>query len=211
MPVMYEIEYLPEKLVAEFAGSRGNYYEFADGGHIDISTEPVWCYRCGKITHGESIEPLTEIENQLTELLDPCSERCRELLAPYLPDREEVGQAFLREWIEKMKHRYQWRAERRSPPKCIRCGSSSILAFDTDRPIPNPAGEGTIEVRVVGLCSTSFNEWFFTPEGERIQRDTKPTHWHHPAHKDQQWMLKKLLPEMFGKVKSGENEGAEDD
>jgi predicted oxidoreductase len=31
------------------------------------------------------------------------------------------------------------------------------------------------------MCSTRFNEWFFTPEGDRIPRDTKPTYWHHPA------------------------------
>ena len=35
-------------------------------------------------------------------------------------------------------------------------------------------------IHCVGMCSTSFNEWFFTPEGDRIPRDTRPTYWHHP-------------------------------
>jgi hypothetical protein len=34
------------------------------------------------------------------------------------------------------------------------------------------------------MCSTVFNEWFFTPEGDRIPRDTQPTYWAFPESDD---------------------------
>ena len=198
MPVMYEIAYLPEGRLADFAGSRGNYYEFEDGSHVDLQSTPVWCHRCGKVTHGESIKPLVEIAAMLSELLDPDSERSQEIMSPYLPDRAEVGAKVRLDRIDSTKKRRLWRERRQSAPKCIMCGSTDLFEFEMGQPIPNPAGHGTIEVRVTGLCSTQFNQWFFTTEGDRIPRDTKPTYWHHPGVKDQRWMLKKLLPDLFG-------------
>ena len=83
--------------------------------------------------------------------------------------------------IAKATRRRAWRERRTSPPRCIRCGSTDVVVFPIGEPVPHPAGPGAIEVSITGMCSTSFNEWFFTPEGERIPRDTKPTHWHHPG------------------------------
>jgi hypothetical protein len=43
-------------------------------------------------------------------------------------------------------------------------------------PVPHPSGEGMIQIDCVGMCSTSFNEWFLTPQGDRIPRETRPTY-----------------------------------
>lgn len=56
-----------------------------------------------------------------------------------------------------------------------------LIVFPLNGTAPNPAGTGTVEVRLRGTCSTDFNNGFFTPEGERIPRDTKPSDWHHPG------------------------------
>jgi hypothetical protein len=53
---------------------------------------------------------------------------------------------------------------------------------------------------MIGLCSNDFNEWFFTPEGDRIPRDTKPTYWYHPVldHPSRRGDLKAWLKKRMG-------------
>ena len=66
---------------------------------------------------------------------------------------------------------------RESPPKCLECGSTEIVVFPVGERAGNPMGPGWVEITITGLCSTSFNNRFYTPEGDRIPRDTKPTYW----------------------------------
>src|SRR5689334_12324091 len=91
VPGFYEITFLPEGRVEQFAGSRGNYYEFEDGCHLDVETRPVWCRRCGRVTHGEAIASLVELDRQLADLDDPASELYRLTMRPLLPEFETPG------------------------------------------------------------------------------------------------------------------------
>lgn len=104
-------------------------------------------------------------------------------LLPKLPGLEEVvpEDQFRQSLIERAQKRRRWRERRSAPPKCIRCGSTEITTLPNNKPVPNPEGDGTITVSISGMCSTDFNEWYFTPEGDRIPRDTKSTYWHHPV------------------------------
>jgi|GEM_PF-4983383 len=60
-----------------------------------------------------------------------------------------------------------------------------------------------IQIDCVGMCSTSFNEWFFTPEGDRIPRDTQPTYWHHPE-LDKPHHRRGLMKWLRSKAKGGD-------
>jgi hypothetical protein len=173
MPAFYEIRYLLQGTTEEFPGSRGNYYELEDGSHIDVRSRPVWCRRCGDFTDGESIESLDEIDRQLADLVDPRSELYRLAQRSLIRPRGR----FRRHWIELTKQRRQWREQRLSPPRCLLCGSTDLVSLPEGVEVPNPRGAGTVVLSVIGHCSTWFNEWFFTPEGERIPRDTRPTYW----------------------------------
>ena len=166
MPGTYEITFLPEGRVEEFFGSAGLYYEFADGSRLRLETTPVWCRRCGGITEGERVESLEQLDKDLADLQDPTS---------FL--RQITGRRFLRERIRMAEARRSWRVSRTSPAKCVYCGSADIVVLPHGEPAAHPAGDGTITVCCIGICSTSFMNWFFTPEGERIPRDTKPTYW----------------------------------
>ena len=182
MPGLYEIRWLPDGRTERFAGSRGNYYEFEDGSHLNMETTPVWCRQCGEVTHGEEIESLSEIDKKLADLHNPDSELFQFTQRSLLPELDELmpKDKFRLDMIAKAKKRHWWREHRRADPKCIVCGSMDIHIYPVNQQIPNPAGPGTVEVSIVGMCSTTFNEWFFTPEGDRIARDTCPTYWHHP-------------------------------
>lgn len=180
MPGMYEIRFLPDGPVAEFAGSRGNYYELDDGSHLDMHTTPIWCLHCGKVTHGERIESLEEIDRQLADLNDSNSDLYRMTARGTLHELTGGGDDYLQKRVDELLRRRRWRERRISPAKCILCGSTDIFVFPVNQESPNPAGPGTVEVKIVGMCSTSFNEWFFNSEGNRVPKDTKPTYWHHP-------------------------------
>jgi hypothetical protein len=174
--------FLPEGRVERFYGSRGNYYEFADGSHLDVYTEPVWCTRCLRVTNGEVIPTLESLDKQLAELGGPGSTLARLLLPPGV-SALDFEENFRRERIDEARKRREWRLGRRSPAKCIHCGSTEIVALPHNQPVTVATGPTpiTIILRVTGLCSTNFNEWFFTPEGDRIPRDTKPTYWQMPG------------------------------
>ena len=179
MPVFYEIRWLLEGRTQKFAGSRGNYYEFTGSDRLDLHSVPAWCHRCSNITHGEDLSTVEEIDKQIRDFDDPASDLYR-LAQNTLLSELGHGDEFRRERIAELQRRKHWRQARRSPPKCIRCGTTEIVLLPIGVRVPNPAGDGEIQVDCVGMCSTSFNEWFFTPEGDRIPRDTRPTYWHHP-------------------------------
>jgi hypothetical protein len=178
MPAVYDIKFLPSGEVRKFYGSRGDFYELEDGSHLDVRSGPVWCRRCRGFTDGESIESLAEIDGQIADLEDPESELFRVIVDTFpTPD----GLPRLRpRFIEILRQRRQWLARRLSPPKCLECGSMEIVVLPEGREVSNPTDTGSVVISISGLCSTSFNNRFYQPEGDRIPRDTKPTYWSLP-------------------------------
>jgi ferredoxin len=169
MPAFYTITYFPDGVTKKFAGSRGNYYELSPGVTINVHAEPVWCYDCAGISEGERIESTEEIERRILDLQDDNSELGRMLLAPIIPElMPGFAAKFRDERLAAERQRLEWRRHRVSPPKCIVCGSTRLLALPDGQPVAHPSGTGSIVVRCVGMCSTGWNEWFFTPEGDRI-------------------------------------------
>ncbi len=177
MPALYELRNLPQGTSKTLVGSRGNYYEFEDGSRIDVHSAPVWCRRCGDFVDGEVIESLEEIDQQLADLENPKTE----LYAWTRNTGPGSKGTFRRLWVAKTQERRRWRARRVSPPRCLLCGSTDIVSLPCDVEVPDPRGTGVVVLTVTGHCSTWFNEWFFSPEGERIPRDTKPTYWTLPG------------------------------
>ena len=181
---MYEIT-LADGTAVLFAGTRGNYYELAPDRHIDVIATPAWCRRCGDFRHGEHLEPVAEIDQEIVDLRNPRSKLYQMWARDYLQECKDLGPAFCAGRIAELKLRRAWRQTRVAPPKCIECGSTDIVPLPFDGAVANPSGSGTLSVRVRGMCSTVFNEWYFTPEGDRIPRDTKPTYWHFPGGGDE--------------------------
>ena len=179
MPVLYRIIFGANGESRTFAGCRGNYYEFADGRRLDLHSRPAWCTTCGKVVHAERLATLEQIDARLAELHQyaASSRETKVRGVPYALTME--GQRYFDDLEQKAaeaRRRREWRRGRIAPAKCLNCGSTDVLLLTT-----NPTGPGDIRLEVVGMCSTVFNEWFFTPEGDRIPRDTKPTYWFHPG------------------------------
>jgi len=191
MPAWYQIHWLPDGPTKEYFGTRGNYYEFSETDRLDLHTALIWCYRCESFSDGEYLSTVEEIDQQMRDLHDPSSMLYCIILDGVHCDaiREQFGEESVAEWradrlqekTAELERRRRWREGRMSPPKCIQCGTTRIVPLTFEGPIPNPCGDGIIQVDVVGHCSTDFNNWYYTPEGDRIPRETRPSYWHHPA------------------------------
>jgi hypothetical protein len=166
LPGLYRLTFLPEQRTQDFAGSRGNYYRLDDGSQITLHSRPVWCNRCDKVTHGEEIESIEEIDKEIARQERLAAEYWRDIARPPLPTPDAPGDRHQRERIAELQLRRTWRLNRRSPPRCIQCGSAEIVQLEHRKPVH--AGHGTVVLEMIGMCSTGFNMWYFTPEGERI-------------------------------------------
>jgi hypothetical protein len=126
----------------------------------------VWCRHCHRVTDGERIDSIEEIDQSLADLSDPNSRVRRQFAnVPFSDD-------FLQSMREDALRRRLWRETRSAPPKCLRCGSAAIFVVPIGEPFANPDGRGTIEVRPVGIYTENYPEGdpydYFTPEGDRI-------------------------------------------
>src|SRR5947207_1283413 len=126
MPGIYKIRWLPDGQTENFAGSRGNYYEFSETDRLDLHSSPVWCHRCSKITHGEDLSTLENIDKQIRDLHDPSSKLYR-MTRHGILDEIGKGEEFLEVQLDELEPRRRWRVSRKSPPKCIHCGSIEIV------------------------------------------------------------------------------------
>tara|TARA_R110002049_G_scaffold133887_2_gene293272 strand:+ start:177 stop:740 length:564 start_codon:yes stop_codon:yes gene_type:complete len=183
VPSFYTIRFSDSETDVEWCGARGFYYEFGDGTNIGLRPTIAWCCRCSDFIDAEWIPSLDQIKNELRELTDPSSRRASSFTSTEPPfDKSPFIERRARLYAEakdEASRRIQWRADRVSPPKCLICGSTEIHFPGDDQTVEIP-GHGTATVNWTGMCSTDFCNWFYTPEGDRIARETKPSYWHLP-------------------------------
>ena len=166
MPLFYRLTFLPEGRTEDFYEPCGTYYRLDDDNKIELQSQPVWCERCGTVTHGETIESVEQIDKKIANLERLAAEIRLSMTQPPLPALDAPGDRHQLEQISELQLRRKWRRERSSPPRCILCGSSQITPLDCD--VPVRAGRGFVVLEFAGLYSGGFYTWYFTPEGERI-------------------------------------------
>jgi hypothetical protein len=166
MAAFYRIRWLPNGPSENLAGVDGNYYELPEGGHLSLDSEPVWCSRCGKVTHGERLPAVEAIDARIRGSEDPAS-IAESMRRPTL--RELPGRAaeFPYGGLADMQRRRKWRASRESAPKCIQCGATDIILLELGKVVETP--RGSLQVDCVGFCDACSNPWVFTPEGDRVR------------------------------------------
>jgi len=183
MPAWYQIQFSDGSPQFDWYGSRGFYYEFPDGTNIGLHPTIAWCCDCFEFVDAEWIQSLAEIENELVELNDPTSFRASTFTSNEPPFdessfKERRAKLYAEAKAEAAK-RVDWRRSRISPSRCLICGSTDLRFPNDDQMVDTP-GRGTARVECTGMCSTDFCNWFYTPEGIRIKRETKPSYWHLP-------------------------------
>ena len=162
MAAYYEIKLRPEGTFIEFYGSEGNRYLLEDGTFLRINATPAWCRVCQKITEGEHIEPMAEIDQQLADLEDEKSRLYQ------VAQSDGAGPEFRLEVIAETSKRRKWRERRMAAPKCLHCGTTDILVLPLGEEIASPSSSGTLILEFAGFASVAFSDGLFSAEGDRL-------------------------------------------
>ena len=174
MPPVYQIKFLPDGETREFYGSRRRLLR-TGGWHAHRRAVGAGVVPPMQRLHGRG---RSSRASKRSTVRSPTSETPPPSFFGFFQGRDGLargGRHSLHHW--ELKRRRRWREGRKSPPKCLECGSTEIVLLPEGEKVENPTGPGWVEVTVTGHCSTSFNNRSYTPEGDRIPRDTKPTYW----------------------------------
>ncbi len=124
------------------------YYVLPDGRQVSCRICPVWCVRCGVMTEGELIPPLDSVEWFVKEQ------------APALDDEARMC----------AETNMTWRRLRQSPPRCLRCGATEIIAVSQtaegrSESLEHPGCGGVLRDRNSCIHYTPDAFWTYTVEG----------------------------------------------
>jgi len=116
------------------------YYKFYDGETIPAYRTIAWCYNCNKIVGAEKLPSAKDIALQIIE-------------------NKNMEMDF------EFKRTLQWISERKSPPRCLKCGSIDITYISFDFEANNS------EKHIIGLgfrheCGGQFFSYDYAEEGE---------------------------------------------
>lgn len=125
-----------------------------EGGTLPVDQQPAWCPACLCFVLAERLPEVAELERSLAAVLG--GERKQQL--------DVLGRSVEQEASE-LTRRIAWRRGRRSPPRCLHCGSDDV----TPLPIANDFSHPATGERVV-VTSSGFavmRTWVaeFSPEG----------------------------------------------
>lgn len=100
-------------------------YRLPDNSLLGIEQQAAWCEECGSFGSAEIIPSLEDLKTRIQELQTPTPK----LLFIYRT------QDSIRDTIAELHTRLRWRADRRSPARCLACGSTAItpVQFGEDR------------------------------------------------------------------------------
>lgn len=136
-------------------------YRLPDGNLLHVRQTECWCPNCNQIDIAERIQSIVELEKELELLRNPDDDDEEAFMLALLSDPIE-------ERIADLELRLIWRRERKSPAKCLRCGSTEIVPLPDSKEFSHPATGERVVVAGHGFASTA--EWHaeFTPEGDVI-------------------------------------------
>jgi len=138
-------------VLASFTMHPCYFYQLADGTELPLRVGYAWCHRCERFVEVERLYTLEEIQARIDEL-------------------DSLHQV----WTAAR----QWRENRKSPPRCLECGSvSAMVVVPEGEDVPHPAGK--CMVRIGGgdhtLDASIPSRVFFSPEGEPLRPNEPPT------------------------------------
>jgi len=137
------------------------YYHLADGTKLSILQEPAWCSACKAFVIAEVVPSVESLEEKIRGLQagDP------ELLQTWA---FVSNGAPVEERITELRRRIEWRRSRRSPPKCLHCGSLGSVPIPMSGEFAHPHTGERVIVGSSGFAVT--DSWFaeFSSEGKQF-------------------------------------------
>lgn len=122
----------------------------------------TWCNCCSQFRPGEYIDSIDSIQQVIDELESgQLSDTWRFI---YGDDKDKLRKA-----IASQKRRLQWRQLRKSPPKCLECGSTALRNFKSSNPsslVDPGTGDGFTLSESFASTSIDHRLSLFTSEGD---------------------------------------------
>jgi hypothetical protein len=142
-----------------------HYYELADGRRTVMHTTFAWCHGCAELVTAEELPGIELLETRLAA--------AKQERSMVLATHAQIA--------------LTWRKARRSPPRCLECGSTALTDVSQQPDdwrsmfFLHPGCGGTC--RVTGSAHMSMGMWdiaVYTPEGDLIRTITEgPFDGHH--------------------------------
>ena len=142
----------------DLAISGRRFYVLEGGRLLPVRVWPAWCEQCRTFTEAEQIFPAADEAKELSEV-----EHFANCPGHIPPDRR----VFV--WqLPELRLRKEWRGTRRSPAKCLDCGSVNITSI-----WPGP----DVDIPGRGKCVGRFGGWadmsgpparYYGAEGDRM-------------------------------------------
>lgn len=154
------------------------YYRLGPDERLIFEWQLGWCRRCEEFVKMEELPTLRRVDAEIEKLescrrdrdrIDAKNHACYSEAYPTQEDTLET-------WLRKRR----WIQDRKSPPRCLECGSVfGVVALDSlpttdDNVRPHPGLPGrTIKVGAIGHCSPESlpdtrREIEYDPEGNRL-------------------------------------------
>jgi len=137
-------------------------YVLNDAAEVSVHSEYAWCNRCDDLVAAEHIPDLESLERALADVesngLDDEEREFASLV-------ETTPEKLLADRIAMWRNYVSWRSSRRSPPRCLKCGTMDVLLLE--RPFLHPSCGGTLEVESSGDYLPA-GRFLYDAEGNRF-------------------------------------------
>lgn len=134
-------------------------YLLEDGTRLHVNQNDYYCTVCDCFVIGERIETIAELKYQIDQIENEPESRHRKIAEYFGNVPKQIADLHVR---------IDWRRKRKSPPKCLHCGSTEILAIPEDDEFLHPATGQQMKVTGRGFASTAVWQATFSPEGDRL-------------------------------------------
>lgn len=154
------------------------WYRFADGLEVPLAVNYGWCARCEEFVEVERLYTEEEIQQRLDDLEGTRSD-WPTYDAQALERAELLGEDLTSVRTRLMEYdawrsALAWRRKRKSPPRCLKCGSFfAVTVLPEYKEVPHPGGKGDIILRgdgTLGGGPYTPPAVYFDSEGFQLDR-----------------------------------------
>lgn len=176
MPFVIEVRCPTNRqTLATFLEYPRHYYRLDDAIEFPIKIGYAWCHKCERFVECEDLYSVAELQENVDRLVAR-KDQWESIDAEHIARRKELGLEFPQHLLQKnlfeaWSAAVQWRANRRSPPRCLECGSFFALkSLPRSETVPHPCGTGTVELSLGGHASIASapERILFNSEGIRL-------------------------------------------
>jgi hypothetical protein len=150
-------------------------YYLIPKGTVRLYQAVAWCRDCKKFRCAERLPPIEDLDREIAK----CRDGIAQLHGELGKWRSRLGGSkdlllvelnISEEEFESLELSREWRRDRKSPPRCLRCGSTALVFLPDGEVCDHPSGRGRVFIEITSHLQTfAAEEEYYTSEGLRIR------------------------------------------